>query len=56
MILEKLYENLPLPDRSVPDIKDGLTTFKEKLVNEIDLLRDAKTRLMNQQTIPTTTN
>tara|TARA_B100000749_G_C18412899_1_gene459918 strand:+ start:12 stop:1043 length:1032 start_codon:yes stop_codon:yes gene_type:complete len=48
MLLEKLYENLPLPDRSQPDIKDGLTTFKEKLTNEIDILRDAKKRLMNQ--------
>jgi hypothetical protein len=40
MILEKLYENLPLPDRSQPDIKDGLTTFKEKLTNKIDTLRN----------------
>jgi len=40
MILEKLYENLPLPDRSQPGIKNGLTTFKEKLVNEIDILRN----------------
>ena len=52
MVLEKLYENLPLPDRSVSDIKDGLTTFKAKLVNKIDILRDAKARLMNQTTIP----
>jgi len=39
MILEKLYENLPLPDRSSERIADGLTTFKDKLENEIDILK-----------------
>ena len=48
MLLEKLYENLPLPERSQPKIKDGLTTFKEKLTNKIDILREAKVKLMNQ--------
>tara|TARA_Y100001951_G_C11292811_1_gene273399 strand:- start:1139 stop:3079 length:1941 start_codon:yes stop_codon:yes gene_type:complete len=39
MILEKLYENLPLPDRSTESVADGLTTFKNKLENEIDILK-----------------
>ena len=40
MLLEKLYENLPLPDRSQPDIKKGLTTFKKKLLNKIDIIKE----------------
>jgi len=39
MILELLYENLPLPNRSSKRIADGLTTFRDKLENEIDILK-----------------
>jgi len=38
-VLEVLYENLPLPDRSVKRVKDGLVTFKGKLEKEINDLK-----------------
>jgi len=56
-VLELLYENLPRPERSIDSVATGIDTFKNKLVAEINTLKDTKALFMDQQqTVPVTTS